>query len=333
MERQSRKTSLLTEKHQANPAVIPRRWFDHVVQYWLTVRPFCCILARGLKHKDVEIERWQRFCFISASSKNVSNCVSRRLQKKAGIGANFQRLRHASEAIFRNQVVPKEHNHSQTYDFDRLFGHQYRTGLSYGVMKLIGSDEKHANTNLTSMRRCLKGWRRILGLNEVPPVQHNEIENDEFDYSSDEESDDGDNAHVEEGHMTPVDHNEGEDDDTDEESEDDDDHSAHVGGDQTSQSAEPDVLQTDNNDDFVVADEQTSSSSESDVRSEANDNDIVAVITEDQSSFLSESVRLQADENHIIAGAADEQMSDISEPMISSDSFAIVDNQNISDKT
>jgi hypothetical protein len=164
VDRQSRKTSLLHDKDDRCLVLLPRKWFEHVIQYWITVRPFASILARALQRSNKEVDRWQRFCFIKASSKVVSKCVCAAL---GGQGKTFQRLRHAIEAIFREKVIPQEHMLLEQFPFDKLLGHSRTTGLSYGVRILEGSNRLHAATDITGIRRCLKTYWRILGLDEI----------------------------------------------------------------------------------------------------------------------------------------------------------------------
>lgn len=156
--RQSRKTTLLNAAQHVTPAVLPRKLFDHVLHYWNLVRPFCSVLAAGNKVQSAKLERWQRYCFV----KGARAAISKAVHKQLGDGCTFQRLRHASEAIFRSVILPKELDLRQEYNYDRLFGHQYRTGLSYGVLSLAGSDKRHAGTDISSVSRCLKAWWHIL---------------------------------------------------------------------------------------------------------------------------------------------------------------------------
>jgi hypothetical protein len=159
VERQARKVAFLKGQGEIVPGLIPRNWFEHVVHYWLIVRPFCSVLARCLKKSPSEVERWQRFCFINGSSKFITRSVETALSIN-GDGATFQRLRHACEAIFRRKVVPKEYHMHNCFNYDQLFGHKYQTGLSYGVQALIGSDQRHAGTDVSSVARCLTEWRK-----------------------------------------------------------------------------------------------------------------------------------------------------------------------------
>jgi len=198
VERQSRKRALRNEADQKCPAVLPRKWFEHVIQYWLNVRPFCSLLARTLRRSDTEVDRWQRFCFVKATSKQITTSISRSFDSEGSI---FQLLRHGSEAHFREYVVPKELGLSSHFNFDSLLGHKYKTGLSYGVLKLMGSDNRHAGTDISSLTRCLKAWWEHIGLKDLTEDDLKEladqIENDDPDFSStadvdDESSDDND---------------------------------------------------------------------------------------------------------------------------------------------
>jgi hypothetical protein len=172
IEKQSRKTAFLKGKPEVYPVLIPKKYFDIALYYWIVIRPLCCILIRGLRRED-ELERWQRYCFIKASSKVILKQMNITLKSDIGPGATFQRLRHAAESHFRHHIMPKEYDIIRKFDFDSLFGHSYRTGLSYGVLNLIGSDKSHANTDITSIYRCMSEWIKILSLSEPDNIIEN----------------------------------------------------------------------------------------------------------------------------------------------------------------
>lgn len=161
--RQSNKCALLSGKSKSTPALVPREWFERVLQYWIYVRPFCTLLATALERDPEEVERWRRFCYVRGNEKMVRQSVTNLLQVGQE-GATFQRLRHASESIFRSKIVPKELELRQVYDYDKLLGHSYKTGLSYGVQSLTGTDKSHEGTDISSVLRCLRCWWTILGL-------------------------------------------------------------------------------------------------------------------------------------------------------------------------
>jgi len=167
VERHNRKGEWLKGNQDIRPALLPRKWFEHVLQYWLVIRPFCCLLVRLLNRSRSELERWQRYCFVQSSSNFVTETVQAALP---GEGTHFQRLRHASQAIFRKYVAPQEHSLQNSFEYDRLFGHTYRTGLCYGVQQLFGSDVAHAAADISSIARCLKGWWNVLSLENR--IQH-----------------------------------------------------------------------------------------------------------------------------------------------------------------
>lgn len=186
VDRQSRKTALLHKKAARAPALIPRSWFEHVLQYWVTIRPFATLLARGLKKKADEIVRWQRFCIVKASEKQMRDSISAVFNSG---DSNFQRLRHAAEAIFRDYVLPKELDLQARHPFDALFGHSRKTGETYGVRTLTGSDESHAAADITGIRRCLKGFWTVLGLDrEEAKDCTSSVGGDDSDSDSDDDS-------------------------------------------------------------------------------------------------------------------------------------------------
>ncbi len=161
--RQSRKTALLHGRAKVCPAVVPQDWFSHILQYWTHIRPFCTILARGLEKEEEEVMRWERYCFVKGSEKQVRRYIERQLSCQSP-GGTFQRLRHGAEAIFRRCIVPREHDLLAKYDFDKLFGHSYQTGLSYGVLDLMGSGKGNGAFDISSITRCLKAWWSCLAL-------------------------------------------------------------------------------------------------------------------------------------------------------------------------
>jgi hypothetical protein len=196
---QSRKTSMLRNTSQMIPKVIQRKWFEHAAHYWVYVRPFCCLLARGLGRPQGEVERWQRFCFVKSSSKVVTEAVQRQVVAVSGAGATFQRLRHAAESLFRKHVVPQELILLNQYDIDKLFGHSYKTGVSYGTRMLRGSEKRHSETDISSVVRCLKAWvNNVLNLGEPESVLLEEEEEedsvDDVESVEDEESSEGETS-------------------------------------------------------------------------------------------------------------------------------------------
>jgi hypothetical protein len=144
------------------------------------------VLACGLKRKETEIVRWQRFCIIKANEKQIRDSVSAVFNNG---DSNFQRLRHAAEAIFRDYVLPKELDLQARYPFDALFGHSRNTGKAYGVPTMTGSDESHAASDITGIRRCLKGFWAVLGLNkEDTKDRTSSVDGDDSDSDSDTDS-------------------------------------------------------------------------------------------------------------------------------------------------
>jgi hypothetical protein len=144
------------------------------------------VLACGLKRKETEIVRWQRFCIIKANEKQIRDSVSAVFNNG---DSNFQRLRHAAEAIFRDYVLPKELDLQARYPFDALFGHSRNTGKAYGVRTMTGSDESHAASDITGIRRCLKGFWAVLGLNKEDSKDcTSSVDGDDSDSDSDTDS-------------------------------------------------------------------------------------------------------------------------------------------------
>ena len=185
--RQSRKTAFLEQGAKICPAVIPRVWFDHILTYWMLIRPFCAVIAKGIDRRDEEVTRWRRYCFVRGGEKQVRRYVEKQIRVFSA-GAKFQRLRHGAEAIFRNYIVPKEIDLNAHYSFDKLFGHTYKTGLSYGVLDLIGSDTAHDISDISSTTRCLKAWWALLALGD--PMDSIPLEDplDSSDSSGDDDS-------------------------------------------------------------------------------------------------------------------------------------------------
>jgi hypothetical protein len=180
VERHNRKCEYSKRKTDLRAALLPRKHVEHIMQYWLVLRPFCCFLAKHLRRKPAEIERWQRFCFVKGSNKYVTNVIPRLLCIQ---GANFQRLRHASESIFRHKIAPKEFATQVQYDYDYLLGHTKNTGLCYATESLFGSDAQHDGTDITSVSRCLKEWWKVVSLDD--DWEHVLRDNEESDTDGD----------------------------------------------------------------------------------------------------------------------------------------------------
>ena len=192
VDHQSRKTSLLHGKDDSCLLLLPRKWFEHVLHYWTTVRPFAVLLTRILEKPGKEIDRWQRFCFVKAHGKFVRNSINKVMN---GPSRTFQRLRHAIQALFRDRVVPREHEIENNFPYDTLFGHSRITGLSYGVRVFIGSDRSHGATDITGIRRCLRTYWRAIGLeredaqDDTLSVDSSDSENESGSYNDDDDDD------------------------------------------------------------------------------------------------------------------------------------------------
>jgi len=157
------KNTLLRKKEISLTACVPYEYFQPVLQYWSQIRPHCVNAAKFTGKSHSELKRWKGYSFVHGSGKKVRKVVGDKLLNVHGSGAGFQRLRHASEAIFRHMIVPREFQIRSHYNFDQLFGHTYRTGLSYGVLNLMGgSSSRDKPEDISSIIRCLKGFWKLL---------------------------------------------------------------------------------------------------------------------------------------------------------------------------
>ena len=96
--------------------------------------------------------------------RKVRSLVETALAKRHGSNATFQKLRHASQALFRHFVCPQELSVRNSYNYDFLFNHSYTTGLSYGLQKFLGTSSRGAPFDVTSVVRCLKSFWKLLGM-------------------------------------------------------------------------------------------------------------------------------------------------------------------------
>ena len=157
--------------------MVDRHLFEVVLEYWAFVRPFACLLAMSLnasltasqrlesKYRKLcldDEEGWRVRCFVkSKDPKYITSAVSKSFGGKAG----FQQLRHASEALFSEYIVPKQLAIERIAPFDNLFGHSSTVGIAYGCATeavRYGSGRSAAAVDLTSLRTCMKLWWKML---------------------------------------------------------------------------------------------------------------------------------------------------------------------------
>jgi len=188
------KTNLLGNVNKSKHVLLPKKEFMQVLLYWAVVRPFATLLLNALystrrsaKGKETltkiygPLDKWNSHCFIETSAKKVRDTVKSKLPE----GCTFQTLRHASEAIFRNFVVPAEQQLQKLYSFDTIFGHTYTTGLGYGQETLGSSNECDTAVDMAGLKRIFKSFWSLLNLPSPALVQTNNSVDDDGDDDDD----------------------------------------------------------------------------------------------------------------------------------------------------
>lgn len=128
--RLSNKTSLLRREAVETPCVLPTRHIKKVLEYWNIHR---CQVIQAAKTLGVDATAWKTKCFVYSDADKVRTLINKCLTPDLGESAKFQRLRHAAQAMFRHYVAPRELRLREAFSYDSLFGHTYKTGLSYGL--------------------------------------------------------------------------------------------------------------------------------------------------------------------------------------------------------
>ena len=126
------------EKATRMPILVLIKHCRPLLQYWLTIRPFCALLARALQFSPERVGRWESSCFIRPEV--VTAATSSILKQYISKHATFQDLRHAMNATFRDVLLPK-YLAAARFNFHRIFGHSAATGAMYGV-RFFGGDSR-----------------------------------------------------------------------------------------------------------------------------------------------------------------------------------------------